>query len=307
MRRPGRVGLWVAVVTLAWTSIARAECTPSGRRAFVAGLEALDRGDLPTAARVLYELVQSQPTCAEARNNLAVVLVEQGRLEEAEEQLRRALELQPDYRRVQINLERVHSLFESRRATPRSAESAAEQATPTPTEPVQTERIDAGGVATRTPEPTGTAVERKPAAGTNSNETSLPEVSRASATPADASLVGPPAPLSNTAVDGHGPAACVIEPGQNRLCVSQRVAGALPTEECYEITTTQVRSWPRWIVASEVSPKRIRLLDESGQTRLEIVAEDGPVSGDALRLRPQDLEALAAKIVPWRTGWLILQ
>ncbi len=298
--------VWLAVVLLAWASVARAECAASGRRAFVAGLEALDRGDLPTAARVLYELVESQPRCAEARNNLAVVFVEQRRLEEAAEQLHRALDEEPDYRRAQINLERVSSLLAAQRLSTRPEEPVA-QATPTPAEPVQTEQFGAGGLPVPSTERAGTPVERKPTTGTTSTDMGPPEPPRGPASTVDAAFVGPPEPLSNTAADGHGPAACVIEPGQNRLCVSQRAPGGLPTEECYEISMTQVRSWPRWIVASEVSAQRIRLLDESGQTRLEIVAEDAAVSGDALRLRAHDLEALAAKIVPWRTGWLILQ
>ena len=296
---------WLAVVVLAWASLARAECAASGRRAFVAGLEALDRGDLSAAARVLYELVESQPRCAEARNNLAVVFVEQRRLEEAAEQLRRALDEEPDYRRAQINLERVSGMLAAQRASARPGEPAA-QATPTPAEPVQTEQFGAGELPALPTERAGTPVESKPTAATTAIDMGPPEPPRLPASPA-AALMGPPEPPSNAAADGHGPAACVIEPGQNRVCVSQRAVGVVATEECYEISMTQVRSWPRWIVASEVSAQRIRLLDESGQTRLEIVPEDVAVSGDALRLRAHDLEALAAKIVPWRTGWLILQ
>ena len=301
MQSLSRLTFCLVFTMLAGASVAPAECAPSGRKAFVTGLEALERADLAAAARIFYRLVETQPRCAEARNNLAVVFVEQGRLEEARDQLRQALDLQPDYRRAQINLERVQRLLDSQKGMPRPEGSTlGEAAAPA----VQAQPPGPSETLTKPPEGNSTPLERKVTPEMKPMEMSGPEVPRATATPADGVLLGPPAPA---AADAHGAAACVIEPSQNRLCVSQRAAGAISTEECYEITTIQVRAWPRWIVASEVSPKRIRLLDESGQIRLEIVTEDGPVSGDALRVRSRDLETLATKIVPWRTGWLILQ
>jgi tetratricopeptide (TPR) repeat protein len=78
--------------------------------AFQSGIEALSRGDLPAAAQAFDELVAREGGSAEVRNNLAVVLAERGQIDAAAEQLRRALELRPDYQRARLNLERVQAL-----------------------------------------------------------------------------------------------------------------------------------------------------------------------------------------------------
>src|SRR5207247_3689871 len=103
----------------------------------------------------------------------------------------------------------------------------------------------------------------------------------------------PPAARTATS-ESRGANACVIEPGNNRVCVYQRAGDVIANDQCYTFTAMQVRAWPRWLVASEVQPTRIRLLDESGQTRLEIVARDTAVNGDVLRLQQGDFESLAA-------------
>jgi tetratricopeptide (TPR) repeat protein len=77
---------------------------------FRSGVEALRRGDLPAAAQVFGYLVAKEGGSAEVRNNLAVVLAERGQIDAAAEQLRRALELRPDYQRARLNLERVQAL-----------------------------------------------------------------------------------------------------------------------------------------------------------------------------------------------------
>ena len=78
--------------------------------AFQLGVEALSRGDLPAAAKMFDDLVKGGGGSAEVRNNLAVVLAERGQIDAAAEQLRRALELRPDYQRARLNLERVQAL-----------------------------------------------------------------------------------------------------------------------------------------------------------------------------------------------------
>ena len=78
--------------------------------AFQSGVEALSRGDLPAAAQMFDDLVASEGGSAEVRNNLAVVLAERGQIDAAAEQLRRALELRPDYQRARLNLERIQAL-----------------------------------------------------------------------------------------------------------------------------------------------------------------------------------------------------
>ncbi|MGD0947614.1 MAG: hypothetical protein ABSA52_09295 [Candidatus Binatia bacterium] len=78
--------------------------------AFQLGVEALSRGDLPAAAKMFDDLAKGGGGSAEVRNNLAVVLAERGQIDAAAEQLRRALELRPDYQRARLNLERVQAL-----------------------------------------------------------------------------------------------------------------------------------------------------------------------------------------------------
>jgi tetratricopeptide (TPR) repeat protein len=82
----------------------------SSARVFRSGVEALSRGDWPAAAQVFGYLVAKESGSAEVRNNLAVVLAERGHIDAAAEQLRRALELRPDYQRARLNLERVQAL-----------------------------------------------------------------------------------------------------------------------------------------------------------------------------------------------------
>src|SRR5438874_921445 len=96
----------VVVVTLVLcASSAAAECAASGRKMFAAGLDALNAGDLAAATRTFYDLVEAQPDCPEARNNLAVALVEEGRLQEAAAELRHAVAVAPDYERARANLD----------------------------------------------------------------------------------------------------------------------------------------------------------------------------------------------------------
>jgi tetratricopeptide (TPR) repeat protein len=105
----------IGMALLLSAASALAQCRPSGRDSFAAGLEALSRGDLPAAAARFEEVVHAQPDCAEARNNFAVVLVEQGRIDEAAYQLRQALRARPDYYRARLNLDRVVALITAQR------------------------------------------------------------------------------------------------------------------------------------------------------------------------------------------------
>jgi tetratricopeptide (TPR) repeat protein len=83
-------------------------------RAFESGVEALSRGDLAAAAQVFDDLAAREGGSAEVRNNLAVALAERGQIDAAAEQLRRALELRPDYERARLNLERLQALRAAR-------------------------------------------------------------------------------------------------------------------------------------------------------------------------------------------------
>lgn len=262
-----RVGALIAAVGVA--TAAGAQCQPAGRATFAAGLEALDRGDLTAAAAAFDTLVKTQADCAEARNNLAVVFVEQGRLREAAEQLRRAVELQPDYHRARLNLDRVETLL--------AARPAARPAGLPPAQPiVEAERPRAAAV---TPASAPT-----PASTVPSN----------------------PVPSSIAALEPEGRTAGVIEPAQSRICVYRRAADGIVRDACYPLLAARIGADARWLTASDLTRKRIRLVDETGRKRLKIVGEDGPAGADVVRLRAADFNALSAVIVPWRTGWVVL-
>jgi tetratricopeptide (TPR) repeat protein len=277
--RHGRVWAGMILAALAAAGPAYGDCRAGGRKQFTAALQALARDDLAMAARLLLELVEAQPDCAEVRNNLAVVFVEQGRLQDAADQLEEAIRARPHYALAQRNLQRVDALLQATAVAHRSVETPTPPLLPsmTPTEAfAEAEVSSANGPPTAPPVSTTT---RTAAAAT-------------------------PSPTQNNA---RGTTVSVIEPSHNRICVHQRNSDGISDETCYQIAVAQVRTWPRWLVATEVTPQRIRLRDESGQMRLEIVRENVPVTGDAVRLRPADFDAFAQRIVPWRTAWVILE
>jgi hypothetical protein len=271
----------MACLLVLGAAVAEAECEASGRRTYTEALEALGGGDLSTSARLLLALLDAQPDCAEARNNLAVVFVEQGRFEDAAEQLRAALRVRPDYQLARRNLERLDAILLARaRPTPQSSEA---DAPPPVAAASQTAEVSAAPPATpavigRLDE--GTAMKRPPSQDV---------------TPAAGTL------------DERSATVGVIEPSHNRICVQQRNAQGAVAESCFPIEVAEVHSWPRWLVATELTPQRIRLRDETGQVRLEIVRDGVSVTGDVVQLRQVDFDAFSTKIVPWRTAWVILQ
>ncbi len=281
MKRASMLRLCLAA-SLIFAAAAFGDCQPGGRNLFTAGLEALSAGDLAAAARSFYRVSESQPDCAEAHNNLAVVFFEQGRVDEAEVQLHAALRANPDYQLARRNLERLAALRATR---PQLAAAADGDPTPevsgdapAPTAPVEP-----------TPHPTATA--RMPAPSPTAALSATPTIPTAGSTGLRTSAV------------------CIIEPAENRLCVQERtaVSGSAVDESCYQIRSAAVHAWPKWVVAGAVMANRIRLLDETGQTRLEIVADDAAVTTDVLRLEQADFEALARKVVPWSTKWVVLE
>lgn len=259
----------IICVVLLWASGVIAECTPEGRAAFTAGLEALNRGDLTAAASSFAELVKAQPSCAEARNNFAAVLVEQGHIDDAAEQLRQALSTKPDYARARLNLQRVEAMLAARKQeTP--AEKATIEVSAAPT-------VAVAAAATAAPVAPTAAVEHAAAV-----------------------------PYGIVALEPKGTTACAIEPQQNRICVYQRTEASIGADTCYSMAAPRVRAWPEWLTASDLNPRRIRLVDENGVKRLKIVPATGPVGKDEMRLAPADFEALSTKVTPWRTGCVVL-
>jgi hypothetical protein len=284
--------LWLVAVMVFCATPAAAECHLSGRKLFAAGLEALSAGDVAAAAKSFYILVETQPDCAEARNNLAVAFVEEGRLDDAKAQLNAALRVRPDYPLARRNLVRLDTMLAERPQGGGKTQLAAPSQGSTETE------------APATTEPTAEVVAPSPPA----QPTALPtahEVPRLPGPMSDATST--PTASGGTAVSPRSTTVCIIEPEQSRVCVEERhVANGSSVEICYPIQAAAVSTWPRWLVASEVTDRRIRLLDESGQTRLEIVPGDTSATSDVLRLQQSDFDALAIHIVPWWTKWVVL-
>jgi len=249
---------------------------PSAEATFAAGLEALGRGDMRTAEASFTELTKLQPDSAEAWNNLAVVLTEQDRNAAARDALHRALELRPDYERARVNLQRVEALL--------AAQPLPPQAGPTLEVEAHAQKPKIAAAA-------------EPAA--QSAPPAAPEAAAAAAQPASLP------PSSIAALEPQGATACVFDPAHSRVCVYRRTADGIVADECYGVVTAQVRAWPQWMAASDVTSQRIRLVDETGQKRLVIVPEDDAADGDVVRLHRRDLDNLSTKVVPWRTGWVL--
>jgi tetratricopeptide (TPR) repeat protein len=254
-----------------------AECLPSGRTTFAEGLAALGRGDLQTAFARFEKLVQEQPDCAEARNNLAVVLFEMGLHEEADKQLRQAVELNPDYQRARFNLRRVEKSFHGAAPKPEVETALTPEATVAP----QPSAAPAAAQPTLASLPT-------PAAPTPSAPPPVPGV-----------------PANLAALEPQGATACVLDAARKQLCVYRRTPTAIVEDGCSAILSTHVASWPPWVVASDLTSRRVRLVDDTHHRRLRVVP-DGVQMDDSVTVRKQDFEALGKKVAPWRTGWLVL-
>jgi tetratricopeptide (TPR) repeat protein len=264
------VGLFAAVA-------ASAECRPEGRKQFAEGLEALARGNLAVAAAQFTALVQAQPDCAEARNNLAVVQVEQGRLGEAIVELRRALELRPDYDRARVNLQRVEILL-------------AERAQPTPQ-----------------PAPTAPAAALETAAFPGATATVAQPVAQAAAAEPTATAGEPALPAGVAGPRSEGARVGVIDLEKRQVCLYARTAGGIAPPSCYSISNHRIESLPQWLLTGDTGGQRLRLLDETGQPRLKIVPEPAAVAGDVVWLKAADWDRLAATVMPWRTIWGVVQ
>jgi hypothetical protein len=275
--------IWLGILMISCAAMAAAECRPEGRASFTAGLEALARRGLSVAAGQFANLVQAQPDCVEARNNLAVVQVEQGQLNEAAEELRVAVRLRPDYERARVNLQRVEALL-------------AMQTEITPT-PAGSPLVPSPTV---TPEPQAIATMNLAV-----QPTETPALVAAVAQPPASAAVSQAAVPGIVALEPQGATACVIDPGEQRVCLYNRTAQAVILRACYPFAGFRVSAWPRWLIAGDTSGRRIRLFDETGQRRLKVIPEHANVGGDVVRLRQSDFDSLSASVRPWRTAWVL--
>ena len=266
-------------------SEARAECLPSGRATFAAGLEALSRGDLQTAEARFEALVKAQPNCVEARNNLAVVLFESGRPEEADAQLRQAVALTPNYQRGRFNLQRVEERVRGQATKPEAETALIGDATVAPTT-VPT------AVPPAVPTPALTIAPASPAP----QPTAIPPATVAA---------GVAVPPSVAALEPQGATACVVDLSQKQLCVYRRAESAIVQDACYAIVASDVVDVPQWVVPSDLTAKRVRLVDDTLRRRLRIIPNTVEMD-DSVRVRVPDFDNLSQKVVPWRTGFVVL-
>jgi hypothetical protein len=260
--------IWFSLLMASCAATAAATCPPEGRAVFAAGLEALARGALSPAAARFDDLVQQQPGCVEAHNNLAVVEVEQGRLNEAAAELRAAMRLRPDYERARLNLRRVEALLAGRAQAARSALVPSPTVTPEPSL-----------VATMTPPPEPTPT--------------------APATPNEAITAG------IAALAPVGATACILDPARRRVCLYGRDPEGVSLRACYGSSGFDVATWRRWLVAGDTGGQRIRLLDEDAHRRLQIIPDGAKTTGDVVRLRQGDFDSLLAGVRPWRTACVL--
>ncbi|MFI5396651.1 MAG: tetratricopeptide repeat protein [Candidatus Binatia bacterium] len=268
--------IWFAIL-LIYSASATAECRPEGRQEFAEGLEALARADLSVAVVHFTALVQSQPSCAEARNNLAVVEVEQGRLSEAAEELRQALELRPDYERARLNLQRVEVLLAK-----------------------HTEHTPQPGLTPDTP-----AAQAPEAAATGAAPS--PPVAQAAPPEPTAATESIPVPAGVAALEPLGATAGAIDTERRRVCLYTRTAEVIAPDACFPIAKLHVESWPQWLVTGDTSGQRIRLSDATGRRALKIAPEHAAVTGDVVWVGQNAFSSLAAKVVPWRTIWIVME
>jgi hypothetical protein len=263
--------IWFSLLMASYATTAAATCPPEGRAVFAAGLEALARGALSAASARFAGLVQQQPDCVEAHNNLAVVEVEQGRLNEAAAELRAAMRLRPDYDRARLNLQRVEALLATRAQPARSALAPSPTVTPEPSV-----------VATMTPPPEPT-----------------PTAPAVPATPNEAIAAG------IAVLEPVGATACILDPAPRRVCLYGRDPQRVTLRACYEFSGLHVATWRRWLVAGDTGGQRIRLLDENAHRRLQIIPEGAKAAGDVVRLRQDDFDSLSAGVRPWRTACVL--
>lgn len=282
---------WIFLVLVLWAISATAQCDPAGRPTFAAGLKALSSKDLPAAAKAFGDLVKAQPNCAEARNNLAVVLVEQGHIAAAAEQLRLALQARPDYKRARVNLDRVDAMLKSARAATPGVKPSVEVEAGTAVGAVSTSPT-AAPTQMAPPSPTATHLLPSPTVVT-AKPTPMPQ-------PAQAQI-----PSGIAALEPTGTTSCIILPGEKRLCVYRRQATKIVADGCYPIAAVHVPHWPHWLAASSLSKLRIQLVDETGAQRMTVIPVGRKASGATIGLGAADFTALSTKVTLWRTAWIV--
>jgi ketosteroid isomerase-like protein len=109
------------------------------------------------------------------------------------------------------------------------------------------------------------------------------------------------------ALEPEGTTACVVDPEANRVCVYRGTAAGIATDGCYTFAGARLREWPQWSVVEEPTAQGFRLMNAAGKAGVQVVAEGTRADGAAVQLPRADFDALAGKLVPWRTVWVVPQ
>jgi hypothetical protein len=239
---------------------AASACRDIGRTRFVEGLLALSHHDLAAAYASFYRLTKEQPSCAEARNNLAVVLAEMGRFQEAAAELEAVSRLQPGYGLGQDNLQRLAELRTTDRSTPRKPTDIS----------LPTVRAIPSASRTRTPS--------------------------ASPTPTRTASSLPP---SIVAVEPEGSIVCVIDRLRQELCTYRRQADGITRLGCLPAVATGVGAQPRWLIAGERSAHHLWFFDAAGHRRVLLASGVAPSAGAVLSMPSAAFQLARQQLVLW--------
>ncbi|MBI1817967.1 MAG: hypothetical protein HYR72_23560 [Deltaproteobacteria bacterium] len=130
-----------------------------------------------------------------------------------------------------------------------------------------------------------------------------PNVAPAAVVPPPIASLGEPSTWPTT-LGTEWTTTAIVEPEHKQLCLYRRATDTIANEGCYPIIAAQTSAWPRWLVASDISSERIRLVDETGKKRLKLVPERHGLGPDVAQLRQPDFDVLSSSTTPWRTVWL---
>ena len=162
------------------------------------------------------------------------------------------------------------------------------------------------------PREAGSAVTKaSEAAGPGGSEPAVPVESaeaRAVSVPSEAKPEMAPAMTTGPqfiSLTPDGARAYIIRPEQNRVCPFRSAGAEIIAEDCIALGTAQLSHWPSWLVASDLTSERIRMVDAAGEKRLKIVPERGAPRADSVQLAQAAYDSISASVQPWQTAWLV--
>jgi hypothetical protein len=308
------------------------------RTDFAAGLAALSQRDFAAAEQYFRAVLTTDSSAHEAHNNLAVACAEQGRDDDAAEELRAAVRLRPDYERARRNLAAVYvrlaakqllAAAEQTEGTRRQALAAGARdllaagaiagasdlvaradglaefvptATATPADPT----------ALPTPTPMISPTMIPPSATTTPTETPTPTATHAPLNPATAT----PGAASSVAaisvpvvIEPIGAYALVVDPAKRLATLYRRDPNNLAVVGRWPITVRGRVGVAPLLAVTRRSEWSVRLADMQTQRSAEWTIESASKATkdpDAVHLATADFHAATGGLVPSRDVVLVL-